>query len=122
VEQGPQAKNIAPPYKVLWHQEIKRDFSRASHSDVRNIVKTAERRLSLAPQLIGQPLKGTTSLLWKIRFGKYRVVYTLNQRKKEVWVLSVQGRDEVYRHSHVQSLLKLAVALHEQMERGGADE
>ena len=119
MEQEPQEKKIGEPeYRVLWHSEIKKDLSKISPSDVASIVQTAERRLSRAPHLIGQPLKGTTHLLWKSRFSKYRIVYTLNAKAKEVWVLSVQGRDEVYRHSHIQSLLRLAVALHEQFGRG----
>lgn len=118
MEQEPQEKQVGTPeYRVLWHPEIKKDLSKTSPSDVDFIVRMAEHRLSRAPHLIGQPLKGTTHLLWKIRFGKYRIVYTMNAKAKEVWVLSVQGRDEVYRHSHIQSLLRLAVALHEQLER-----
>ncbi len=118
MEQAPQEKKLGTPeYRVLWHPEIKKDLSKITPVGVDSIVRTAEHRLSRAPHLIGQPLKGTTHLLWKIRFSKYRIVYTLIAKAKEVWVLSVQGRDEVYRHSHIQSLLRLATALHEQLER-----
>lgn len=103
-----------PAYAVLWHPQIKKDLGRINPAQVETIVRVAEDRLSRAPHLSGQPLKGTTHLLWKLRFSKYRVVYTLRPRTREVWILSVQGRDEVYRPPHIQSLLKLAVALHEQ--------
>lgn len=119
MEQGPQEKKIgAAAYRVLWHPEIKKDLSKIDPSDVDSIVPTAQRRLSCAPHLIGQPLKGTTHLLWKLRFRKYRILYTLSTKAKEVWVLSVRGRDEVCRHAHLQSLLHLAIALHESFERG----
>ncbi|MBI3318454.1 MAG: type II toxin-antitoxin system RelE/ParE family toxin, partial [Candidatus Omnitrophica bacterium] len=85
---------------------------------VNSIVRAADYRLSLAPDLIGEPLKGTTNRLWKIRFSSYRIVYTINVSRKEVWILSVQKRDIVYRNQHVQALLKVAVALHEKF--GGA--
>ncbi len=119
MEQEPKEKAVGEPgYKVRWHQEIKKDLSKITPSTVETLVRIAEHRLPRGPQLIGQPLKGTVNLLWRIRFSKYRIVYTLNAKAKEVWVLSVQGRNEVYRHSHIQSMLRLAVALHEQLERG----
>ena len=118
MEQGPKEKDVAPAeYRVLWHPETKKDLSRISPSEAGAMIEAAGYRLSVAPHLIGQPLKGTTHLLWKIRFSKYRIVYTLNPKAKEVWVLSIQGRDEVYRHSHIQSLLRLAVTLHEKLEK-----
>ena len=117
MEQEPKKEIGLPVFKVVWHSEIKKDLSRLPPSLTDSIVRAVDQRLSRAPQMIGEPLKGTTKLLWKIRFSMYRVVYTINERKKEVWVLSVQKRDVVYRDRHVQSLLKLAVALHQQMEQ-----
>lgn len=112
MEQGPPEKRLdLPAYQVLWHSGIKEDLEKVSPSEVERLVRAARDRLARAPEFIGQPLKGTTRLLWKLRFGKYRVVYTLNARAREVWVLSIQGRDIVYRPSHLESLLRLAMAL-----------
>ena len=104
-------------YKVLWHPEIKDDFVKIPINLRESIVQAAEHRLSAAPQFIGQPLKGTTNLIWKISFSKYRILYTMNAKCKEVWILSVQKREIVYRHQHVLSLLKLAISLQEQIEK-----
>ena len=118
MEQEPTEKKVnLEVFKVLWHQNIREDLSAITPSQVDSIIKAAEHRLSRAPQYIGQPLKGTTNLLWKIRFGKYRAIYTINAKKAEVWVLAVQKRECVYRDHHVQSLLNLAIALHEQMKK-----
>ena len=117
MEQEPKKEIGLPIFKVVWHSEIKHDLSKIPPSLADSIVRAVDQRLSRAPQMIGEPLKGTRRLLWKIRFSKYRIVYTINERRKEVWVLSVQKRDLVYRDRHVQSLLKLAAALHEQMEQ-----
>lgn len=118
MEQVPPQKIGAQRYQILWHQNIRSDLTKMAPSLVEPLVAAIQDRLSRAPQLIGQPLKGTTNLLWKIRFSKYRVIYTINTRRNEVWVLSVQKRDWVYRDTHVQSLLHLAVALQEQINRG----
>ena len=118
MEQGPQKAPIGQPaYRVLWHQEIKGDFLKIPRKATETIVSAANHRLAIAPQFIGEPLKGTTNLLWKLRFGKYRIIYTMNVKAKEVWVLSVQKREIVYKDRHVQSLLRLAVALQGKIER-----
>ncbi len=112
MEQEPQTSPVgAPLYRVFWHPQIKVDFAKITTSLTESIVKAAEHRLSRASQFIEEPLKGTTNLLWKISFSKYRIVYTMNEKAKEVWVLSVQKREIVYRDKHLQSLLKLAVAI-----------
>lgn len=117
MEQGPQKSQISPPgYRVLWHQDIQGDFSTLPYKTTESIVSAANHRLAIAPQFIGEPLKGTTNLLWKLRFGKYRLIYTMNVKAKEVWVLSVQKREIVYKDRHVQSLIRLAVALQEQIK------
>lgn len=115
MEQGPAKESLAlPAFRVLWHNEVKKDLSRITPSIVEAIVRAVQDRLSRAPQWIGEPLKGTTNRLWKLRFSQYRIVYTIHDRRKEVWILSVQKRDIVYRDRHVQELLKLAVALLEE--------
>lgn len=118
MEQGPQKNPIGQPvYRVLWHQDIKGDFLKIRRKSTESIASAANHRLAIAPQFIGEPLKGTTNLLWKLRFGKYRLIYTMNVKAEEVWVLSVQKREIVYKDRHVQSLLRLAVALQERIEK-----
>ncbi|MBI3322808.1 MAG: type II toxin-antitoxin system RelE/ParE family toxin [Candidatus Omnitrophica bacterium] len=114
MEQEPKPGQVSlPAFKVIWHAEIKKDFSKIPQSVVNSIVRASDYRLSLAPEIIGNPLKGTANRLWKIRFAGYRIVYTIHVGMKEVWVLSVQKRDIVYRDQHIQALLKVAVVLHE---------
>jgi len=61
--------------------------------------------------LIGEPLRGTAQRLWRLRYSQYRLVYTVRPAAHEVWILSVQTRDIVYRKTHLQRLLRLAQAL-----------
>ena len=114
MEQEPAAgqAEVAPPaYTVVWHAAVRGDLAKIPRSTVESLAKAVNYRLSQAPHVIGTPLRGTTNLLWRLRFGSYRVVYTVNVRSKEVWVLTVQRRDIVYRDPHLSSLLKLAVVL-----------
>ena len=112
MEPGSQKEPIdEPAYRIVWHPLVKEDLSRVPKNLTESIIKAVEHRLSRVPHLIGQPLKGTTRLLWKIKFDKYRIVYTIHTKAKEVWVLSVQKREVVYRDRHIQSLINLAIAI-----------
>lgn len=113
MEQEPagQAQVGPPTYTVVWHAAVRGDLAKIPRSTVESLAKAADYRLSQAPHVIGSPLRGTTNLLWRLRFRSYRIVYTVNARSKEVWILAVQRRDIVYRDPHLASLLKLAVVL-----------
>ena len=98
-------------YSVNWHPKTEDDLAILPLNLARGIVKNTEHRLSLAPTTIGEPLKGTTSLLWKVGYSQYRVIYTIKDATKQVWVLSVQKRSKVYRTQHLESLIRLAASL-----------
>lgn len=121
MEPGSQKEPIGEPiYRIVWHPLVKEDLSKVPKNLTKFIVKAAEHRLSRAPHLIGPPLKGTTRLLWKIKFDKHRIVYTINTKANEVWILPVQKREVVYRDRHIQSLVNLAIALRQRgLERAG---
>lgn len=102
---GPRA------FRVLWHPEVRRDLVKIPPVTVTAIVNAAQERLSQAPLLIGEPLRGTAQRLWRLRYSQYRLIYTVRPGTQEVWVLSVQTRDIVYRTSHLQRLLRLALQL-----------
>ena len=120
MEQDPQAKKIENfSYRVLWSSDAREDLLDIPQDIADTIIDKTGQRLSQLPHYVGQPLKGTTKKLWKLRFGKYRLVYSINTRFKEVYILAIANRDVVYRNDAVQSLLKLAVALHERSKVRG---
>lgn len=118
MEQGSQKEKIGGQiYRIYWHPEIKENFDIISESTVEAIIKETEYRLSRAPLHIGKPLKGTNQKLWRLRFAKYRIIYTVNTETKEVWVLGIKSRATVYSHPHVLGMLKLAVSLQEEINQ-----
>ena len=120
MEQEPSAKKVENvTYRVLWLENSTEDLEKIPKDIAESIIEKADQRLSQFPHYVGQPLKGTTKKLWKIRFSKYRVVYTINNKYKEVYILGVISRDVVYRNNSVQSFLRLAIALHEIGKQGG---
>ncbi len=112
MESHAQGQAVSPrPFRVLWHPEVRRDLAKIPPSTVNAIAHAAQERLSQAPLLIGEPLRGTAQRLWRLRYSQYRLVYTVRPASHEVWILSVQTRDIVYRTTHLQRLLRLAVQL-----------
>jgi len=109
MEQVPQES--LETFKVLWHQDVQGDVKSLQKGFVESLIHGTVHKLSKAPHLIGQPLRGTMNRLWKVKFNKFRVVYTINRSAKEVWVLSVQKREIIYEPRHLNRLMKLAAAL-----------
>jgi len=46
--------------------------------------------------LVGIKLKGRYKDLWKYRIGNYRVIYSIDNKKRKVLVLRFRHRKEVY--------------------------
>lgn len=53
--------------------------------------------LLAAPRRVGRPLRRDLEGLWSARRGAYRVVYELDDRAREVHVLRIDHRADVYR-------------------------
>lgn len=49
------------------------------------------------PQRVGKPLRDNLAGIWSARRGTYRVLYRLNNERREVVVLRVEHRRDVYR-------------------------
>jgi mRNA interferase RelE/StbE len=49
------------------------------------------------PRRLGKPLGAELSGIWSARRGTYRVLYRINEAKREVVVLRVEHRRDAYR-------------------------
>jgi mRNA interferase RelE/StbE len=49
------------------------------------------------PTLLGQPLKGTKSHLWRYRVGDYRVICEIDKEIITVFVIRIGHRKDVYK-------------------------
>ncbi len=101
----------SPVFQVFWHSSSKDDLEGLSDSIAISIVEAAEYRLSRAANLIGKPLKGSKNFLWRLRFADYRIFYTIYWKRKEVWILGVEHRSNLYKRDQVEGLVRLAMAL-----------
>ncbi len=83
-------------YKIFYHHKIEEDISRLDLSTKKRIIETIEKRLSAEPQKYGKPLRKPLKSYWKLRIGRYRVVYKILE--DEIWILAITRRDIVYKN------------------------
>jgi mRNA-degrading endonuclease RelE of RelBE toxin-antitoxin system len=53
--------------------------------------------LALEPRRVGKPLRGELTGVWSARRGTYRVLYRVLEEPREVVVLRIDHRRDVYR-------------------------
>ena len=113
MESEPQKKIANSEYRVVWHPSCKGDLSEINSNIAEGLIRNVDHKLSQAPLLIGAPLKGASKLIYKVGYTqKYRVLYIVNQKTKEVWVLAVRNRNSVYKAHQFQHMVHLANNLH----------
>ena len=77
------------------------DFRRIDHKDQQRIIRAIRQKLVIDPEGYGSPLKGPFKGFWKLRVGEFRVVYSIDKGKVEVYVIAAGFRrnEEVYREA-----------------------
>ena len=82
-------------YKLFIQRSAQKELA-ALQRELYESVKIAIRELSMQPRPEGC-LKITGRDGWRIRIGKYRVIYEIDDTKKEVTVLHIGHRRDIYR-------------------------
>lgn len=82
-------------YKLLFKESVYKDLKVLSRSDLKRILSKIE-ELAQNPRPAGsQKLSGLE--LFRVRQGKYRIVYFIQDRELVVHVIKVGRRRDVYR-------------------------
>ena len=78
---------------------IKEDFKKVGKSDQTLILRTIFKKLRVAPEQYGSPLRSELKGYWKLRVADYRVIYRVERDIVRVLVLKVGLRrdEEVYK-------------------------
>ena len=82
-------------FKILYHPDVPaKDLPRLS-SDIKQRIRIAiEKKLQIAPQEFGSPLRRSLKGYWKLRVGDWRVIYKVGSRNVEI--LRIGHRREIY--------------------------
>ena len=81
-------------YKIIWSPKSKEGLYDLEKDIQRRIIKKVE-ELKLAPYHFIERLTGTVS--WKLRIGDYRTLIDMDEKKKEIRILKVGHRKNIYK-------------------------
>jgi mRNA interferase RelE/StbE len=82
-------------YKILFKKSVWKDFESIPKNDLKKILKSIE-LLGENPRPPGcQKLSGQER--YRLRQGRYRIVYSIQDIELSVWVVKVGHRKDVYR-------------------------
>ena len=82
-------------FKIFFKESVWKDVKQIPKKDVRKILKKIE-GLGNDPRPAGcEKLSGDEK--FRIRQGRYRIVYSIQDKELTVWVVKVGHRKDVYR-------------------------
>jgi len=82
-------------YKIFFKKSVWKDFERITKEDLERIL-TRIKMLSQNPRPLGCE-KLTGQERYRLRQGRYRIVYSIQDNEHTVWVVKVGHRKDVYR-------------------------
>jgi len=92
---------------VIDELVLEKDFKGIDKSDQKRIVRTIRSKLTTKPKEFGEPLSGSFAGLWKLRMGRYRIIYEIEEKNVLVYVIIVGFRRNAEVYKKLISRLKL---------------
>jgi mRNA interferase RelE/StbE len=82
-------------YNVYFKKSVWKDFKSIPDKDLSNILQCIQ-ELESDPRRPGSR-KLTGQERYRYRVGKYRILYSIQDKELTIWVVKVRHRKEVYR-------------------------
>ena len=82
-------------YKIFFKKSVQKDFSAIPKKDLKKILERIE-LLAEDPRPPGCE-KLTGQRRYRLRQGRYRILYSIQDDELTVWVVKVSHRKDVYR-------------------------
>ena len=82
-------------YKIFFRRSVDKDFSAIPKQDLRKVLRRIE-MLSEDPRPSGCE-KLTGQERFRVRQGRYRIVYSIQDKDLTVWIVKVDHRKDIYR-------------------------
>ncbi len=87
----------AGPYRLVVAATSERSLSRLPEAVAAAVVEFIVGPLVESPRRVGHPLLRELAGLWSARRGPYRIVYEIDDEQREVTVLRIDHRADIYR-------------------------
>jgi mRNA interferase RelE/StbE len=82
-------------YEILFKESVYKDLKKIPKADLRKILSRIK-KLSDDPRPAGCE-KLTGQERYRLRQGRYRIVYSIQDDKLTIWVVKVGHRKDIYR-------------------------
>ncbi|OIP97155.1 hypothetical protein AUK40_03765 [Candidatus Wirthbacteria bacterium CG2_30_54_11] len=80
----------------MFKKSVAKDLKKLPKAVAEGILRVIHDTLPTSPQA-GEPLKGSYRGLWRLRVGRYRVVYEIHASEIVILILRISHRKDVYR-------------------------
>ena len=84
-------------YKVKWNEKVVDDLKKIDKKQAGKIIDKIKNYLIKEPGSLGKPLKGMFKGMYRFRIGDFRVIYTINEKEKELKVMVIDHRNKIYK-------------------------
>jgi mRNA interferase RelE/StbE len=82
-------------YEIFFKESVWKDLKKIPKRELKRILSRVE-KLSDDPRPMGCE-KLTGEELFRIRQGKYRIIYSIQDNELTIWVIKVGHRKDIYR-------------------------
>jgi mRNA interferase RelE/StbE len=82
-------------YRIYFRASVEKDFAAIPKTDLKKILERI-RALAEEPRPLGCE-KLTGQERYRVRQGRYRIVYSIQDKELTVWVVKVGHRKDIYR-------------------------
>lgn len=88
-----------PNWSIEFQSRAHKDLRRLGSVERRRVLKYLHGRLSELehPRMLGKPLAGESSGLWRYRIGDVRIICRIGNERLVVLVVKLDMRGEIYR-------------------------
>jgi mRNA interferase RelE/StbE len=82
-------------YSIFFKKSVRKDFEYIPKNDLKKILKTIK-SLGKDPRPVGcRKLSGQER--YRLKRGRYRIIYSIQDDKLTIWIVKVGHRKDVYR-------------------------
>lgn len=85
------------------------DLSKIGHAALEVARNTINKKLKLDPENYGQRLHSPLHGLYKLKSSDIRIAYHIEKARREVWVLMIGNRREIWDESQAEILDRLGI-------------
>lgn len=84
-------------FAIAWTAASRRALTRLPEKVATAVVEFLYGSLAASPHRVGKPLKLGLEGLHSARRGDYRVIYRIDDRQRQVTVVAIEHRSDIYR-------------------------